>query len=135
MFGIPVPPGRRALPRLPASILLLSILASGCSQSIASVPKTAVRVRIAGGSYRSGQFTPSRLTVRAGQTVAWLNETKTQHTVTPEQFYKDWSDGGSGAISPGSAYVHRFKRPGFYRYFCSFHPEMVGIVIVTSAKR
>ena len=119
---------------LAVSFLLVPVILIGCSRSISSVPKDAVRVRIDGGRYRSAVFDPARLNIRTGQTVAWLNETQTHHNVSPQQFYKSWDDGGSGDLPPNSAYVHTFKRPGYYRYFCSFHPEMVGIVIVRARR-
>ena len=37
---------------------------------------------------------------------------------------------GSARIPPNTAYVHRFDRPGTYRYHCTPHPFMVGVVVV-----
>lgn len=75
-------------------------------------------------------FSPSRLTIRAGDTVTWIN-TGGAHNVSAE-------DGSflSGEIAPADdpvwPYVHRFDRPGVFPYVCiphEFH-GMRGVVEV-----
>lgn len=72
-------------------------------------------------------FSPSPLTVKVGTTVRWKNEDDTDHTVT--------SSGSSvldsGTLDENETYSHTFTGTGTYNYFCEFHPEMKGKVIVT----
>jgi plastocyanin len=75
-------------------------------------------------------FTPSRLTVQAGDTVTWLN-TGGIHSVTAE----DGSFASGDAApddSPVWPFTQRFDRPGVFPYFCiphEFH-GMRGVVEV-----
>lgn len=72
--------------------------------------------RILVGSFA---FSPSRLTIQAGDTVTWVN-TGGLHNVFAE-------DGGftSGDAAPADApnwpFVHRFDRPGVFPYVCVPH--------------
>ncbi len=70
----------------------------------------------------------STLTIYAGQTVMWTNNDSANHTATADD--NSW---GTGTIKPGGSFVRRFDEPGTYTYFCSYHPEMTGTVIVEEA--
>lgn len=87
-----------------------------------SVPTGNLTVTI-----RSFAFSPSSLAVRIGDTVTWINEDATGHTVT--------SDSGSELASPsfnaGQMYSHTFTKAGSYPYHCAFHPGMKGTIIVS----
>ena len=64
--------------------------------------------------------------VAVGTTVTWTNEDSAPHTVTQ-------SGGGgfqSGAINQGGTFSFTFDTPGTYEYFCEFHPDMKGVIIV-----
>ena len=41
----------------------------------------------------------------------------------------------SGALDEGDSFSFTFNAPGIYRYVCSIHPQMVGAIVVTPAKR
>jgi plastocyanin len=71
------------------------------------------------------QYSPSRVTITAGETVVWRNVDQRDHTVRCEQGSFD-----SGTIRPGETFQHRFTRAGTYPYCCGFHPRMKGTVIV-----
>lgn len=69
-------------------------------------------------------FSPTSITIKAGTTVIWTNKSTLPHTVT---------DGGvfdSGNLPVGSSYRLAFAHPGTYHYVCSYHPFMLGTVIV-----
>lgn len=70
----------------------------------------------------------STVTLYAGQTVMWTNNDSVNHTATADD--NSW---GTGTIKPGGSFVRRFDEPGTYTYFCSYHPEMTGTVIVEEA--
>jgi plastocyanin len=69
-------------------------------------------------------FSPSSLTVSAGDTVTWRNNDAVQHTVT--------SDSGSELDSPllgqGATYTHIFSTAGTYPYHCTVHTYMTASV-------
>jgi amicyanin len=71
------------------------------------------------------KFQTDTVVVSAGQAVRWNNSDPLGHTVTFEG-----GEPGSALIPPNTAYVHRFDRPGTYRYHCTPHPFMTGVVVV-----
>ena len=81
----------------------------------------------AGTNTSSKGFSPNSMTVVLGvnNTVVWTNNDSSPHTVT--------SNGGSfdsGNMAPGQTYSFTFSEPGTYTYHCTYHPWMVGTVIV-----
>lgn len=70
----------------------------------------------------------SEATIYVGQTVKWTNNDSVNHTATADE--GSW---GTGTIKPGGSFVKRFDEPGTYTYFCSYHPEMTGTVVVEEA--
>ena len=71
-------------------------------------------------------FSPSALTISAGDTVKWTNLDSASHTIT--------SDSGSELASPsfgnGQTYSHTFNTTGTFSYHCSIHSTMKGKIIV-----
>ena len=80
-----------------------------------------LEVRIVGRS-----FTPSTLTVEAGQTVTFINTDDDEHTATGPEF-------DTGTIAPGGSATVTLDTAGSFDYVCSFHPEMRGTIVVTEA--
>lgn len=75
-------------------------------------------------------FTPMKLTIKAGTTVTWTNADDVPHTIV--------AVGGafrSLALDTGEYFTYTFTKPGLYKYYCSVHPRMVGIVRVVAAKK
>jgi plastocyanin len=71
-------------------------------------------------------FTPPELSVAVGTTVTWTNEDWAPHTATAEDGSFD-----SDRLDQGASFEHTFDEPGTFGYFCSFHPGMMGSVVVT----
>ena len=72
------------------------------------------------------KYAPDTIEIRKGETVEWENNDLAPHTVTSQS-------GGvlnSGAIDPDSSWRHTFPGAGTFPYYCTFHPEMKGSVIV-----
>jgi plastocyanin len=71
-------------------------------------------------------FKPAELTIRAGDSIVWMNRDVIPHTAT--------QSGGngfdSGTMKSGDAWKHTFKTAGDIAYICSFHPTMKGRVKV-----
>lgn len=70
-------------------------------------------------------FGPATLRIKVGQTVEWVNGDPLAHTATADD--KSW---GSGFISQGGRFAHRFTAVGSFPYHCEPHPQMRGTIIV-----
>ena len=73
-------------------------------------------------------FTPPDLNVQAGTTVTWMNTDRDSHTTTSDA--PGWN---SGTIAAGRQFSFTFQTPGTHSYHCSFHPGMVGRIVVTAS--
>lgn len=75
---------------------------------------------------QSLKYSPDTIQITIGETVEWVNDDLTPHTVT--------SDSGgelnSGSMDVGATWRHTFNQSGTFPYFCTFHREMKGSVIV-----
>ncbi|HEY8476628.1 MAG TPA: cupredoxin domain-containing protein, partial [Chloroflexota bacterium] len=72
-----------------------------------------------------GGYDPPVLTVAVGDTVTWTNADGRRHTVTAVDGSFD-----SGEVLPGGQWSFTPDRPGTFPYFCAFHPEMRGTLVV-----
>jgi plastocyanin len=86
-------------------------------------PGPTVVVTIITQSNGAFAFSPQTLSITAGTTVTWNNNTAAPHTVTGSSF-------GSAGISPGGSYSFKFTQAGTFAYHCMFHPYMTGSVTV-----
>jgi plastocyanin len=86
-------------------------------------PGPTVVVTIITQSNGAFAFSPQTLSITAGTTVTWNNNTAAPHTVTGSSF-------GSAGISPGGSYSFKFTQAGTFAYHCMFHPYMTGSVNV-----
>ena len=62
-------------------------------------------------------FKPDDLEVTAGTKVTWTNQGKILHSVTPNKGKRF----GTKELSRGKSYSYKFKKPGTYAYYCTFH--------------
>lgn len=70
-------------------------------------------------------FSQDTITVSPGDTVTWINNDNTPHTVTADDNSFD-----SGTLTRGDTFSRVFTEPGTYTYHCEPHPNMTGTVIV-----
>lgn len=83
----------------------------------ADVPATQTVV-IEGVTYK-----PSSLTVKRGARVRWINKDPFPHTVTaPGSF-------DSHSIAAGGTWIYVARRPGTFKYMCTLHPTMNGLLL------
>jgi plastocyanin len=73
-------------------------------------------------------FSPTSMTVAAGTTVRWKNLDGEPHTIRGVEM-----DFRSGALDQNDSFAFKFDQPGTYRYICSIHPQMTGIIVVVAA--
>ena len=71
-------------------------------------------------------FNPPEITVPVGGSITWNNGDAAPHTATG----LDREALQSGAISPGESFTQAFDTAGTVEYFCEFHPNMKGSIVV-----
>ena len=74
----------------------------------------------------SNSYSPNPIEVKVGQTITWVNDDSTIHTVTSNDGTFD-----SDILQRGETFNHTFDRQGAYPYFCNLHAAMVGTVSVS----
>jgi plastocyanin len=69
-------------------------------------------------------FEPQQLNVKIGTTVTWKNRDDIPHTlVSPGKFR-------SKVLDTDNSFSFTFTAAGEYKYFCSLHPHMTGVIKV-----
>ena len=78
------------------------------------------------------KYDPAKLTIKAGESVLWINDDDNDHTVTSdEKGEKDKPLFDSENLGRGDKFRHTFEQAGKFPYHCQYHPRMKAIVIVT----
>ena len=101
-------------------LLLLGVL----NLSIPGQPQTTKSVNIQGF-----EFQPQTLNVTVGTTVVWTNKDGVSHTVTGNGNAFD-----SGNLSGNETFEFTFNEAGAFDYFCRFHRDMTGRIVVTASQ-
>ena len=78
------------------------------------------------------RFTPFALTIRAGDSVKWINQDTDDHTVVSNDFFNTANPDGVNIVIPGTDNNHgkpgtltlHFDRPGLWTYYCRFHSHL-----------
>ena len=69
-------------------------------------------------------FAPAELKVKVGDTVTWTNRDDIPHTVVSAGKFR------SKAMDTDNTFSFTFTSAGDYKYFCSLHPHMTGMIKV-----
>jgi len=69
-------------------------------------------------------FTPPELNVKVGDTVTWTNHDDIPHTVVSAGKFR------SKTMDTDNSFSFTFTSAGDYKYFCSLHPHMTGMIKV-----
>ncbi|MDB5797328.1 MAG: hypothetical protein JWP36_1230 [Paucimonas sp.] len=75
------------------------------------------------------QFMPSRLEVRAGDTVIWKNKDPYPHTATANATPQGKAF-DSGTVTAGRSWKYKAVKKGSIPYFCALHTGMKGELVV-----
>lgn len=83
-------------------------------------------------------YNPNPIELNVGQTVLWINDDFSFHTVTSGRvgdtnagsLFDSGLAGPTALASTGKTYEYTFELAGEYPYYCILHPDMVGKVIV-----
>ena len=105
-------------------------LALGASGLLVAVAIAGSPVRAADAEVKIDNFTfnPQQITVKAGDTVTWVNHDDIPHTVASQtQAFR------SKALDTDDKFSFTFATPGNYPYFCALHPHMTGTIVVEAS--
>jgi plastocyanin len=69
-------------------------------------------------------FTPVELKVKVGDTITWTNHDDIPHTVVSAGKFR------SKTMDTDDKFSFTFTSAGDYKYFCSLHPHMTGMIKV-----
>lgn len=87
-------------------------------------PATAARAGEAEVHIGNFVFAPAELSVKTGTTVTWTNRDDIPHTVVCAGKFR------SKPMDTDDSFSFTFTVAGDYKYFCSLHPHMTGMVRV-----
>jgi plastocyanin len=82
------------------------------------------------GNSGSNSYNPNPIEIKVDDTVTWVNDDSSAHTVTSSND----STLDSDIMRRGETFSFTFDNVGEYPYFCTLHPSMVGTVIVTTSQ-
>jgi plastocyanin len=117
------PVGRRLVLAALAGLLALALGACGSGQA-AETPQATTGTGGPTVTIKDLAYTPQTLTVPAGATLSWVwQDGAIAHDVKGDGFQ-------STVISEGT-FGHRFTQPGTYKYLCTLHPNMTGVIEVS----
>ena len=102
-------------------LLLAAACVAGLAGPAAAAAPSGVTVAIANFTYD-----PVTLTVPAGTEVTWVNRDDIPHLIAA-------TDGRfqSPPLDTDDSFTTRLSEPGELDYFCSLHPHMQAVVVVT----
>jgi len=69
-------------------------------------------------------FAPVEVQAKVGDTVTWTNHDDIPHTVVSAGKFR------SKALDTDNSFSFTFTAAGDYKYFCSLHPHMTGLIKV-----
>ena len=103
------------------AVVALGLLLLGRPDVAADVPKPVTHTVTIEGT----GFQPAMLTVKAGDSVVWVNKDPFPHTATS-------GTGGfdSDAILPDKSWTYIPMTKGEFAYICAFHPTMTATLQV-----
>ncbi len=74
-------------------------------------------------------YIPSKISIKSGDSVTWLNEDAAFHSITSGYYGNQSGLFDSEYLDPEESFTFIFENPGVYDYFCTLHPWMKGQVI------
>jgi plastocyanin len=101
-------------------IMVLALLFCSMGQGAATNNPATHTVTIEGMEFKA-----SNLTVKAGDSIVWVNKDMFPHTVTAKAKAFD-----SHSIEPGKSWTFRAAAKGEFPYACALHPTMQGTLRV-----
>jgi plastocyanin len=126
-----------------AAILWGLLALSGATALVAPATALAAPDVVVKMTDKPPMYTPMKVAIKVGQTVEWVNNAETLHSVTtdPDSAQKPTDVSSppgakpfdSGFMKPGMTFDYTFTVPGTYKYLCLPHEKdgMIGYVTVS----
>ncbi len=102
-------------------------VAGGAPETAASRARKAKPIADDEVAIDNFSFTPANRTVPAGTTVTWINRDDVPHRIGSA----DNKFPLGPTLDTDQRYSYTFASAGTYRYFCTVHPTMMGVITVT----
>ena len=96
-------------------------LAAAVAVALGSLPAEAQEIKVTIDNFT---FTPAELNLEVGDSVTWTNHDDIPHTIVSAGKFR------SKALDTDDSFTFTFTAAGDYRYFCSLHPHMTGMIKV-----
>jgi plastocyanin len=96
-------------------------IAAAVFLQLGSAPARAQEIQVTIDNFT---FSPNELKVKVGDTVTWTNHDDIPHTVVSAGKFR------SKTMDTDNAFSFTFTSAGDYKYFCSLHPHMTGMIKV-----
>jgi plastocyanin len=138
MSGISIGRGR-TVAAIVGSVMALAVAAAVVVPATA-IAGPAVVIKM---TDKPPTFEPKTASIKVGQTVEWVNNAATLHSVTadPDSAQKPGDVSlppgakpfDSGFMKPGGTFDYTFTVPGTYKYLCVPHEKdgMIGTIVVS----
>ena len=103
-------------------------LADGTGDAAEGTPSAAASAAVGATTVdvRDFAYSPDPVEIPLGGTVTWTNRDAVPHTATA----RDRAVLQSGVLDQEQAHSETFDEAGTFEYFCEFHPNMKGTVVV-----
>ena len=88
---------------------------------LGSAPASAQEIQITIDNFT---FSPNELKLKVGDSVTWTNHDDIPHTVVSAGKFR------SKTMDTDDKFTFTFTSAGDYKYFCSLHPHMTGMIKV-----
>ena len=110
------------------AVCLAAALLAACGSSSADDEAALATATASSGprtsSILKNKFEPMKVAV--GSKVTWVNDDAVAHNVIG----KDGAPFKSGTLDKGDTFTHEFASAGLFKYTCTFHPGMDGVIQV-----
>jgi plastocyanin len=117
----------------PLVLLVVSILLVAWTMAgVADTQAATLNVLVKAGA---DEFTPQRVTIRAGDRVTWVNQDNVLHSLVSAGLISRQSTAApdepfiNTVLPSGASYTQVFTQAGTYHYFCANHMQVWGIVV------
>jgi len=99
------------------ALAVAMVLASAASNSAYAAGETSIAID-------NFTFAPQELTLKVGDSVTWTNHDDIPHTIVSAGKFR------SKTLDTDGTFSFTFTAAGDYKYFCSLHPHMTGMIKV-----
>jgi plastocyanin len=100
------------------------LLLSGAAAALAASTGARAHDGIVHVAIEKLAFVPAEVAVKVGETIEWINKDRIAHTATVK-------NGWEVMIPPGATATKVIEAVGDVDYYCRFHPNMKGRIVVT----